>query len=360
MRDYLWNLYGLDVPVWLYAPVFLTLWLVAGLIVRALLVHLIGLSGRLLKVLAHSLTFPLVLFTLISGPIALLMWSPLGKEIRLAVNLNIPLAITAILCVVVFLDRLIRDFIDAYADRIELFRTAGALLKGVERGLVVAIGGLIVLDTLGISITPILASLGIGSLAVALALQPTLENLFAGMQIVIDRPVRPGHFVRLESGEEGYVERIGWRSTWIRQLSNSMVIIPNKQMVSSRLTNFYYPSKDQSITVELGVHFDSDLAHVEKVTAEVGEEVMKAVKGSVAEFKPFIRYHTLADSRVNFTVILRAQEFTDGYLIKHEFIKALVKRYAEEGITIPVPIRSVTLEEDAIEKLVEARRNGNS
>jgi small-conductance mechanosensitive channel len=209
------------------------------------------------------------------------------------------------------------------------------------RIVVLGLGLLILLDSFGVSITPIIASLGVGSLAVALALQPTLENFFAGVQLVIDKPIQVGQFIKLDSGEEGYVHKIGWRSTWVRMLPNNVVVMPNKVLINSKILNYYYPQQDLAVLVQVGVHYDSDLEHVERVTIEVGEEVMKTVQGGVPEFKPFIRYHTFADFSINFTVILRAKEFVDNYLVKHEFIKRLHKRYAKEGIVIPFPIRAI-------------------
>ncbi|NQT94813.1 MAG: mechanosensitive ion channel family protein, partial [Candidatus Omnitrophica bacterium] len=140
---------------------------------------------------------------------------------------------------------------------------------------------------------------------------------------------------------EGYVTQIGWRSVKIRMLPNNTVVIPNSKLVNSVLTNYYYPEKELAVLVQVGVHYNSDLEHVERVTIEVGKEVLKTIKGGVPEFKPFIRYHTFNDFSIDFTVILRAKEFVDNYMIKHEFIKALHKRYKEEGIEIPFPIRTV-------------------
>jgi len=200
---------------------------------------------------------------------------------------------------------------------------------------------LILLDSFGVSITPILASLGVGSLAVALALQPTLENFFSGIQLIVDKPIAVGQFIRLESGEEGYVEKIGWRSTWVRMLPNNVVVIPNKLLVSSSILNYHYPDKEMSVLLQVGVHYDSDLEHVEKVTISTAREILGKIEGGVPEFEPFIRYHTFNDSSIDFTVILRVKEFVDGYRIKHEFIKSLHKKYREEGIVIPYPIRTL-------------------
>jgi small-conductance mechanosensitive channel len=95
------------------------------------------------------------------------------------------------------------------------------------------------------------------------------------------------------------------------------------------------------VLVQVGVDYASDLGRVEQFVSEVGGEVMAQVRGGVPDFVPFIRYHTFADSSINFTVILRAKEFTDQYLITHEFVKRLHVRFDDEGIVIPFPIRTI-------------------
>ena len=217
------------------------------------------------------------------------------------------------------------------------------LIANLARILVLALGGLVVLQTLGISITPLVTALGVGGLAVGLALQDTLANLFAGIHILVSRQVRPADYVRLESGEEGYVQDVTWRYTTIRQLQNNLTIVPNAKLASAIITNFYLPQTDLAVLVPVGVSYDSDLTRVETVTVAVGKEVMADVKGGVPTFEPFIRYNAFADSSVNFTVILRGREVVDQHLIRHEFIKRLHERYRTEGIEIPFPQRTVHL-----------------
>jgi len=288
-----------------------------------------------------ALDLPLLLMIFAGGVFVLdnLFEFSTGSEFLAFVN--IAFKFVAIIAVIIFFDRLFKGIIDTYSEEVRVLKGAGGVIQIVVRSVVIGLGVLIVLDTLDVSITPILASLGIGSLAVALALQPTLENFFSGIQIVMDKPIAVGQFIKLESGEEGYVEKIGWRSVWVRMLANNVIVIPNKLLVSSRVLNYHYPQREMSVLVQVGVHYDSDLDHVEKVTIEVAEEVLRTVGGGVTDFKPFIRYHTFSDSSINFTTILRVKEFVDGYLIKHEFIKCLRRRYREEGIVIPYPIRTL-------------------
>lgn len=215
------------------------------------------------------------------------------------------------------------------------------LIEYTVRVVILALGALLVLSNLGISITPLLAALGVGSLAVALALQPTLSNYFAGLHLALARPVRVGDFVSLETGAQGYVEDIGWRATRIRQLSNDFVIVPNGRLVEMVLTNYNLPEPELSVLVPVGVSYASDLKHVESVTVDVARAVLREVEGGVPKFEPFIRYNAFADSSVNFTVILRGRQFVDRYLLTHEFMKRLHERYAKEGIEIPFPQRVV-------------------
>ncbi len=227
----------------------------------------------------------------------------------------------------------------------EIFSTS--IFTIFSRVIVMSIGLLIILQALNISITPILTALGVGGLAVALALQETLGNLFAGLNILIAGKIMVGNYIQLQSGEAGYVTDINWRSTTIRQLSNNFVIIPNSKLASSITTNFNLPEIEMSTLVEVGVAYDSDLEKVEKVTIEVARDVLKSVEGGVVNFEPFTRYHTFGDSSINFTVILRVKEFVNQYLVKHEFVKRLHKRYKEEGIVIPFPIRTLEFSKDS-------------
>lgn len=216
-----------------------------------------------------------------------------------------------------------------------------SILRNLVSVFVFSVGILVVLQTLGISITPILTALGVGGLAVALALKDTLSNLFSGLQIIASRQVRVGDYIKLSTGEEGYVADIQWRNTTVRALSNNIIVVPNAILAQTITTNYYQPEREISVLVELGVAYDSDLQKVERVTIGVARQIQKSTQGAIATHEPFIRFHTFADSSIKFSVILRGHEFTDQYLIKHEFVKALQERYRVEGIEIPFPIRTL-------------------
>ncbi len=231
--------------------------------------------------------------------------------------------------------------VDTYGALIGPALPVSSLTRNVAWAAVAILGLLVTLNGVGLSITPMLTALGVGGLAVALALQEPLANFFAGLFITLAGQIRLGDYVTLDSGQEGYVVDFSWRSTRLRMLANNLIVVPNAKLAQAIVVNHHLPSQDLAVLVEVGVDYESNLAHVERVVVEVARGVMREVTGGVPDFEPFIRYHTFGDSSVDFTVILRAREFVDQYLIKHEFVKRLHTRFDEEGIAIPFPIRTI-------------------
>jgi small-conductance mechanosensitive channel len=238
-----------------------------------------------------------------------------------------------------FLTRLVGRRAKAWSDVLG----TTTLTQNAIRIVVIGLGMLVVLGNLGIAITPLLTALGVGSLAVALALQPTLTNLVAGFHITLARKIRVGDFVALESGQQGYVVDIGWRSTEIRELPNNIVVVPNARLAEMIVTNYALPEPPQAVLVQVGVSYGANLEEVERVTVDAAREVQRTVPGADEAFEPFIRLHTFGESSVNFTVILRVKEFVDRHLVTHEFVKRLKRSYADAGIEIPFPQRVVHL-----------------
>jgi small-conductance mechanosensitive channel len=229
----------------------------------------------------------------------------------------------------------------------------GSIFLNITRLVVVSVGLLVVLQSLGISITPILTALGVGGLAVALALQDTLANLFAGIHVIASKYVKGGDYVRLDSGEEGWVVDINWRHTSLRQIPDNLIMVPNAKLASTILTNFHRPAQPMGVPVDVGVSYDSDLEHVERVTLEVAREVLRDVSGGEEAFEPYIWYCEFNDFSIDFKVYLRVREYYHQYPVVHEFIKRLHRRYKAEGIVIPFPIRTLVWKEPS-----GADRNG--
>jgi small-conductance mechanosensitive channel len=212
-----------------------------------------------------------------------------------------------------------------------------ALTQNLTRLVILVLGALVILNGLGVSITPMLTALGVGGLAVALALQEPLSNLFAGVFLSAAGQIRIGDFVKLDSGVEGYIVDVNWRATRIQMMSGSIIIVPNAKLSQAIVTvvaNHRPASSDVDVAVDVGVDSSRDLERLEAVTLDVARDVMRRVPGGVPEFEPAIRFRTMADARVRFSVFMRAREFTDQDLVRHEFVKRLHARYAREGMAL--------------------------
>lgn len=249
------------------------------------------------------------------------------------------------LSVTIVVGRLAERSVRAYGSRRGL--PVISLFTNLTRLIVFLLGTLVILQALGVAITPMLTALGVGGLAVALALQDTLANLFAGLHLLASRHIRAGDYIRLESGQEGYVTDITWRSTTIRERPHNLIIVPNAKLAATIITNFDRPDREVLVPVDVGVSYDSHLDEVERVTLEVAREVMRqSPAAGVTAFEPFLRFKTLGDFSIGFTVTLRARELADRERIRHEFIKRLIERYRREEIEIPFPVQ-VELVKDA-------------
>jgi len=343
---------------WIYGPL-LSLAAVAALFfIKRRIFRLVNrlaarTTTRMDDVLLSAMNRPLNLVIIASGLLLLSRLLPLPDDADRAINLGYTACIVAGL--VWFTDRLIGSLLDSYATQVSFLGQARSVVQGMVRGLLAGLGILIVLDSMGISITPLIASLGVGSLAVALALQSSLANLFSGMYLLADKAIQPGQFIRLESGEEGWVEAIGWRSTRVRMISNVMLVVPNSKLVESTITNYGLPEEETALRVPVGVHYDSDLAHVERVTIDVARNVVSEIEGAVPGFDPYIRYKEFGDSSINFMVIMHVQAYTQHFLVQHEFIKRLHARYREEGIVIPFPMRTLDIPDKVLDRLAGGR-----
>ncbi|MEV3923836.1 mechanosensitive ion channel family protein [Actinomadura coerulea] len=253
------------------------------------------------------------------------------------------LTAAAILIVSLALARLIAGSVSSIAMVRQGVAGNVTIFANITRVLVIGVGVLVMLQSLGISISPLLGALGVGGLAVALALQDTLANLFAGVHVLASKTIEPGDYIKLSSGQEGYVVDINWRNTSIRTLSDNIEVIPNQRFSDTILTNYHRPAEDMSLLIQARVAYESDLECVESVVVEVGQEVMNEVQGGVKEAETLVRFHTFGDSSIGFTVILRTDEFGDQFRLKHEFVKRLHRRFAKEGIEMPYPRRQLIL-----------------
>lgn len=232
------------------------------------------------------------------------------------------------------------------AERIENPRDLGnqaALIQKIGYAILVAIGLLYILRALGVETTPLLASGAIGGLAVAWAFQDTLSNLFAGYFLTIDNAFNIGDWIRLTTGEEGFIEEFGWRNARMRTLTNNVVVIPNARLGQTTLTNYSQPAREMSLVIPCRVTPTADLHHVEAVTLEVAARIQQETQGAVSGWQPVVRWREFGDYAVLFQTILRVQEYDKQFPVQSEFIKALHTRFGEEGIALSVPAVPVEL-----------------
>jgi small-conductance mechanosensitive channel len=254
---------------------------------------------------------------------------------------NTVISAASVVLITWMVERVVSGVLEAYGNREDAVVPTTTIFSTIIKLTIYLIGLLVVLHSLGISITPIITALGIGGLAVALALKDTLSNLFAGIQVILSQQITMGDYVQLGPGQEGYIIDITWRNMTIRSLSNSMVIIPNSTVASGVITNFGRAKKELSFSIPMHVGYDSDLDRIEALIKAV-------IKGMQADFadkmpacEPGIRYVGFGESSINVNAALRVYEFEFQFEMRHEFIKRMHRLLAKEGIHIPFPTREI-------------------
>jgi len=232
------------------------------------------------------------------------------------------------------------------------------LVRRVVIVVILVLAVMFILQTFGVEIAPLLAGLGIGGLAVALALQPTLSNFLAGTYVLSDAVIHTGDYLLLDSGHEGYVEEIGWRTTKIRTWEGNLLLMPNSKLSDAIIIDYEQSEKSMQFRVDCGVSYDSDLEKVERVTLEVAREVLQRLPEGAKNFEPLVRFKQFGDSNIVFATVLKSQNRLGYYVVKHEFIKALHKRFQKEGIEIQYPVSKVYFANKLGVEYSDLERNG--
>jgi small-conductance mechanosensitive channel len=209
------------------------------------------------------------------------------------------------------------------------------------------LGTIIFLGNMGISLTAVWTTLGVGSVAVALALQETLSNFFSGLYLLADRPVRLNNYIKLDSNQEGYVLRIGWRSTILRTLGNNYVVIPNSTLAKAIITNYSAPETRMSYTLPVNVTYGTDPQLVEKILLEVAHESIRdGLEGLLATPEPSVAFIPgFGEFFLSFSLNLQVRQFTDQYPVQSELRKRILKKFQEAGIAMPFPTRALVFDD---------------
>ncbi len=272
-----------------------------------------------------------------------------------------------LLLVIMAIRRLVLDLLDWFARRPGTEALPGLdprsmpFVRRILNVLIIAIGLLLVLDAIGFSVSPLLAGLGIGGLAVALALQPLLSNVFASSYIITDASVAVGDYIEVDGGPVGIIEDIGWRATRIRTFDNNIVLVPNSALADSTLTNYDSADARADARVDSGVAYEEDLDRVEAVVLEELYALAESLDVVDRDRTPLFRFSEFGDSNVGFFVKMRAKTWSDSFLLKHEMMKRIHARLNAEGIVVNYPARRLMMaseDVDGFDRLI-ARRNGS-
>ena len=328
----------------------LALTLALGYAAKRLIVHLLRnwaarSKGEAAPLVIDALKRPFMIWVLILGVHLSMQSSDLPPRATLWIG-RILLSLW-IVSLTIMASRLAGSLIHFHGSGIPGALPVTTLSQTLAQVTVVILGLLVLLNLLHISITPILTALGVGGLAVALALQDTLSNLFAGFYVAVARQVRLGDYIRLNTGEEGYVTDIGWRCTTVRALANNMIIIPNNKLGQAIVTNFYLPNKSMGASIQVGVAYDSDPDQVERVLLEEAQAAAREIPGMLAEPAPGVSLDPgFGDWALNFTVGYNVAEFSDQFRVRHALRKRILKRLRQERIDMPFPTRTIYMRGD--------------
>ncbi|HEY1975660.1 MAG TPA: mechanosensitive ion channel family protein [Candidatus Baltobacteraceae bacterium] len=205
-------------------------------------------------------------------------------------------------------------------------RAAGAigsitLFVSVTETLVAIVGGLVVLQYLGISVAPILTAFGIGGLAVALALQDTLANFFSGIQIAASRQVHAGDFVRIDADNTGTVVDINWRTTVLRDADGNRIIVPNQKLAQAIFTAYRLPLR---VPITVTLDRSADFGRM----SDAARETARGVSHASPEKEIDVRFNKIADGAIDMVVTVPASDAADRRRIGSEFAEAFLKRVA--------------------------------
>ena len=318
-----------------------------ALLLRALLLSLLRRWTDGWSSLLQAIRLPSILWSIVLG-----LWA--GNEVarqteslpqRLSGQFGTLLEVAVIISVTFTVSNTLTTLVRGASERRALALAITGLGQAVVRGVVFIIGLLVLLGALGIQITPILTALGVGGLAVALALQDTLSNLFAGVHLLADKPIRVGDYVKVADTVEGHVVDIGWRSTRVRMLQNVVVTIPNKRVAESIIMNYDLPESRMALPIRVAVDYGTDPDLVQRILQEeAAQAIADQVPGLLAEPQPIARLIPgFGEFSLDFTLICHVKSFTDQFPVQHEVRRRILRRLAAEGVRIPVQIRVVEL-----------------
>lgn len=330
-------------PVVVFAITFAVGWLVRRLVLKALGTWTARTDSRAGQILINVVSGPSLLWALLIAAHIAIQSSDL--PVHFATRGAEILYILGMASVTLMGMRLAGSLVRHYGDQVPGALPVTTLSQNLAQIAVVILGVVVVLDHYHYAITPLLTALGVGGLAVALALQDTLSNLFGGFYVAVARQIRLGDYVKLNTGEEGYVSDIGWRCTTIRSLNNNLIIVPNSKLAQAIVTNYYLPEKRMSASLQVNVSYRSDPDRVEQILLDIASQGSKQIHGMVEDPPPSVAFDPgMGEFFLGFTVGFQVTEFANQFSVRNELRKRIFRRFQQEGIEIPFPTRSLYLE----------------
>jgi small-conductance mechanosensitive channel len=330
-------------PLGIFALTFLVAWVVRAIVLRMLKAWAARTGSSAGTILFEALRGPTWIWALILA--AHLAFQ--GSEVP--ARFTAPIASTLLVLWIVSLTlmsmRIAGNLVRYHGTKFPGALPVTTLTQNLAQISVLILGMLILLAHFDVKITPILTALGVGGLAVALALQDTLSNLFGGFYVAVAGQVRLGDYIKLNSGEEGYVTDIGWRSTTIRALAFNLVIVPNAKLAQAIVTNYNLPEKRMGASFQVSASYDSDPDVVERVLGEVVAQAVAEIPELLAEPAPAVDFDPgFGDDGIIYTVRFQVSEFVKQYSVRNELRRRVLRRFLAEGIDIPFPTRTVYLQ----------------
>ncbi len=230
--------------------------------------------------------------------------------------------------------------------QLEAKRAVNRMIGKVLQVILLMIGVSILLNEFGYELNTLVAGLGIGSLAVALAAQDTISNFVAGIFIIFDGHFDLGDIVRIGS-EEGVVEEIKLRTTRIRTFEKEMIIVPNSVIANSAVYNFSRRDK-RRVKYQLGVVYGTKAGTLKKIRADM--EALIQAHPQVDEESVLVRFTEFGESSLNFLIAFFANSSEYGILMEvRESVNLEILGYLEkEGVEIAFPSQSVYFENPLI------------
>lgn len=226
--------------------------------------------------------------------------------------------------------------------KVKVDETISGVFKGILRVTLIVLAFIYILNIWGVEVLPLVGALGVAGIAVALALQPTLSNIFSGISMILDKSVRVGDWVVLDGGTAGIIKKIGIRSTQVKSFDNEVHVVPNTKLADSIIQNVSLPDPRARVVVPFGVAYGSD---VDKVKDLILKEIKK-IDHIVTDPEPVIRFISMGNSSLDFKAYFHVDSYENRFTAIDQANTKIYKALNKAGISIPFPQMDVHLKKD--------------